>query len=705
MKFFHRFGPTALLAVLTLILTASGCTTGRVSLPEDPSLGWYPTRIETELTGEDPLEGFNRTMFAVNHGVMEYAARPVGCVYTTIMPRPAIEAIERLCVHVEFPARLISNLGSAEWTGAWDETCRFFINSTVGICGLFDPAGNWFQIYSTESDFGRMFATWGIGPGCTFILPLCRSTNVRDTVGLIFDSAFDAKTYLPYTYLAWLNRMIVTEDAYASVVEGSADRYKTYRMMTALYREMQLGRQPYRMKNQRAKELNLMDFNKGLYFGKTFGHTAAPKPGWVRGHWNALPEFHPVSPARDTLRALLTSAQKTNDFWYMRLSLFNSDFVGKMQVRAIDCGPDLEKARYAFYPAPEVEEGQAVPPEKLVFLIPGIDGSFDAKSTTAVAELYQRHGYSVVAVDSIFHWRHVLTAGRGDLPGYVPRDAAKMRVFLQQILSDLKREGLVKAPVHTVLAGWSFGALTSAHIAFYEQAKPSLSLDRVVLIDPPADLDHAMTVMEDYLRNSAKISAAELREKLPDTVCELMSAAANPMKELQRNNRAAGLINHLYAPRIDEDISKLLVSFAIHGVVRDVLFRTHEKKPFANLRNDTGWSNRNRLYDELDRLTFPRYAQEFLIPSMKSNEKMDYPLLVRQAGLYPLHDFLAASKKVYMLHNIDDFLLSGADRKWVDSTFGDRMEWFDAGGHLGNFYLAAWRAKLIAVSEPETKAK
>lgn len=218
--------------VLALILFAGCASTPEPAPAEGP---WTPSELSFALSGNDPVEGFNRSMFAVTDFGMEYVVDPLGRVYTSILPRPAIEKFNNLCVNLEFPARAFSCLGRAEFGGAWDELCRFLINTTVGIAGLFDPAGAWFDIYSTESDFGQMFAAWGIGPGCTFILPFMASLNVRDGVGSIFDMAFDIKTYIPYAgYATALNRMVVAHRAYEKAVAGSADRYKTYHEMMLL---------------------------------------------------------------------------------------------------------------------------------------------------------------------------------------------------------------------------------------------------------------------------------------------------------------------------------------------------------------------------------------------------------------------------------------------------------------------------------------
>ena len=158
--------------ILLLLCFCSAFADSSKQQPQTPQdKVWSLTRFEREFGGSDPISGWNRAIFVFNDGLMRYVVRPVGIGYTTIIPRPLIEIIENMCCNLEFPRKAITCLGTAEWVGALDETLRFLINSTVGLGGMFDPAKHWFHIYSTDSDFGRMFAVWGIDPGCTFLLP------------------------------------------------------------------------------------------------------------------------------------------------------------------------------------------------------------------------------------------------------------------------------------------------------------------------------------------------------------------------------------------------------------------------------------------------------------------------------------------------------------------------------------------------------
>ena len=682
-----------LVFAFSALLILCGCTADRIYLQEQQELGWYPTKIENELAGQDPAEGWNRSMFMVTDCIMDYFADPVARVYGSIMPKPGIDCIENACQNLEFPAKFFSCLGSAEWKGAGDEFLRFLINSTIGIAGLFDPAEHWFHIYSTNSDFGQMFAKWGIGPGCTFLLPMSPKTNVRDQIGFIFDCAFDIRTYLPYTYLATLNRFVVGQQAYAPVVDGSADRYKTYRQMMAVYREMQLARYLYHRQNEMKKEYAAAqkDGVMPVKFKKDL-----PAVSGLRGSWIPQKNYFPQTPYLESLRGVLTTPEKANDFWYIPHTLFNSDFYRKIDVRKLKRPDGIPSARYAFFAQdlPE-DENAPLPPQKLAILIPGMGGSYDGKSTLAIAELYYNAGYDVIAIDSNFYWRGMERgAGAGKLPGYAPEDAKRINAYLLEIMEDLKKDGLLRDKiVWSVLTGWSYGALSAAHM----MKENPLKIDRCILINPPADLAYAMKALDGGMKETVNWSAEEIRSRIPRVVGSMLitSSLFLPAVDEKDSEDWNPMKAALFLPRVEEREARYISAVSLRSNIRDVIFKQHEKKALPRLKNNSDWVNRNSLYDEIDRIDFVRYAKEFLMPELDA--KMTYAELERAAGLYPLEKTLQ-QKNIYCLHNWNDFLLSPADRIWLDKTLKERMVWFDAGGHLGNLYMKVFRDKLMDVS-------
>lgn len=653
----------------------------------EPTGPWPTARLIGELSGHDPIEGFNRSMFEVDCVIMDYIARPLGWIWSSVLPRPVIQCIENACHNLAFPGRLVSSLGSAEFECAGVETGRFLLNSTVGIAGLFDPAEYWFHLYKTDADFGRMFATWGIGPGCRLIIPGSRHINIRDDVGSIFDYLLDIRTYLPYSSWAYVNNVVAMHPQFINVIKGSADPYRTYVMMQLLNRELQLDKWYY-------------DYAKDVY------HNRLPElppdqgttmPESLHGRRKVLKDYHSLGPVIDTLRAIYFVPQKDHDWWYARLSIFNSDFEDKIHTRKVTVGIDPERSRlrYGFFEAPKPKDENEVRPEKLAIVIPGIGSIYNSQTALATAEEFYNAGYSVVLVDNGFNWRF-MTATDGKLPGYTPHDAAKMRTVLQKILADLREDGKIKDP-RIVLTGWSMGGIELCHIAAMEEKENTLGISRYLPINPPADLITALQTADSY--------AAVTKDWTFDEAVEKVSSGAGLQYVLTKD-----VIPPLdpekpetftRPPLVGDDVAKFFVAFSIQSCLTEDLEKTQREGKYPlPISAPCTMFNREDFYREVGDIGFMEYITRFLFPQMgKDISELDK--LAAESGLRAVESTLKNNKSVRMIHSWDDILINDADRKFLDETLGDRITWFSNGGHCGQFYTKAFREELLSRAEEE----
>ena len=647
--------------------------------------------LENHLAGPDPCEPFNRGMFAVTSFLMDYLADPIGRVYTSILPRPFIEHFNNLCVNLEFPARAVSCLIRAEWKGAGRETLRFLLNITVGIAGFFDPAEHWWRIHSTDSDFGQAFAAWGIGPGCTFILPCSVALNVRDTVGMLFDIAFDLKTYIPYSgWATALNRIVIAHRGYSQLVAGSCDRYKTFRSLALLGRELRLRMWKYRHLyriDQLAEE--------GKYPPRLQPSPAAVKPEWLRGQWLELPEFGPGTPVLDSLRTLNFRAQKDDDFWYMRLSVFNSDFSEKRYRRRLALAPGRPKFVCSFWPLPSPgrdRNGNELPPppERLAVLLPGIGGTALSATPLALAELLNNNGFAVLVIDSPFTWQFVSSRSGGRLPGFLPADASALRKIIRTALDGLKKDGLVSAP-EVVLAGYSFGGMHTLKIAELERTDPQLGISNYLAVNPPVSLR--------YAAEQADRLADTLENKTPAEVLDRLVDAAGAIQIRSKHVPAPytpdlpGDTKFAYRLNAEPETADFLAGLYFRSSMRDMLFAAHRDRGLHPLDHPVGVS-KNSLYLALDEISFTSYAENYLAAEYPGVAK---ETLFKKSDLRSIERTLRNHQDIYIIHSINDFLLSEQDRKFLDRALGDRIIWTSRGGHLGHFYYKSVQQKIVDI--------
>lgn len=144
----------------------------------------------------DPLIGYNRMMFAVNDKFYFWLARPVCKGYSWVVPEPGRKAVKRAFHNLYFPLRFVNNLLQLKFKGCSTEAGRFVVNSTVGLGGLFDPAGLWLKWQPSNEDFGQTFGYYGVGGGPPLVLPILGPSNLRDGAGMGLNFLVNPVNYL-----------------------------------------------------------------------------------------------------------------------------------------------------------------------------------------------------------------------------------------------------------------------------------------------------------------------------------------------------------------------------------------------------------------------------------------------------------------------------------------------------------------------------
>lgn len=139
---------------------------------------------------KDPIEGFNRAMFAFNEGLDTAIIKPVAKGYDFVLPTPVKTGVTNFFGNIADVFIAVNNLLQGKPGDAASDVGRFMVNSTIGILGLFDVATE-IGMEKHEEDFGQTFGRWGVGPGAYVVIPVFGPRTARDTVGLVLDVAAD----------------------------------------------------------------------------------------------------------------------------------------------------------------------------------------------------------------------------------------------------------------------------------------------------------------------------------------------------------------------------------------------------------------------------------------------------------------------------------------------------------------------------------
>jgi len=150
---------------------------------------------ETE-TINDPLQPFNRAMFAFNDKLYYWALKPVAQGYRFVIPKRARISVGKFFSNLATPVRLVNCFLQGRTKGVGIETARFAVNTTVGIAGFFDPAKALCKLEKQEADFDQTLGLYKMQQVCYINWPLLGASSVRGTLGFIGDTVFDPVWWL-----------------------------------------------------------------------------------------------------------------------------------------------------------------------------------------------------------------------------------------------------------------------------------------------------------------------------------------------------------------------------------------------------------------------------------------------------------------------------------------------------------------------------
>lgn len=181
----------------------------------------------------DPLEPFNRAMFAFNDKLYFYFLKPVARGYR-VVPVPVRRSVARFFTNVQAPIRIVNNFLQLKIKNTGTELLRFGINSTIGVLGLFDPARTYWGLRRKEEDFGQTLGHYGIGPGFYLVLPFYGSFTLRDSTSLVVDTLYLDPVYR-YIDKLWIrvtvrgfsliNTLSLDKDTYEALKQDALDPY------------------------------------------------------------------------------------------------------------------------------------------------------------------------------------------------------------------------------------------------------------------------------------------------------------------------------------------------------------------------------------------------------------------------------------------------------------------------------------------------
>ena len=169
---------------------------------------------------QECFEGTSRAIFKFNMALDDSIIEPVAKGYSKL-PEPIKSGTSNFTSNIGTLLSIPNNVLQGNFRQLGHSLGSFAINSTVGIFGIFNPAEK-IGLKPHKEDVGQTLGSYGVGPGCYFVLPILGPTTARDSVGLIADSFVD-----PFAHVTIREKEIFSSS-------GTALDYYTVKATTAI---------------------------------------------------------------------------------------------------------------------------------------------------------------------------------------------------------------------------------------------------------------------------------------------------------------------------------------------------------------------------------------------------------------------------------------------------------------------------------------
>ena len=225
----------AALSAIALCAVLAGCAT---------------TSGTRDHENNDPFEPFNRAVFDANDAIDAALIKPLAEGYRAVVPEFVRDRIRAFIDNLQEPRIFVNNLLQGRVDAAGITFGRLYVNSTLGLAGLFDVATGR-DLPRQTGDFGETLYFWGVDTGPYLVLPLLGPSNVRDAFGLTVDLYTTPPAHwFPGSAGLWINVGVYTASGFDlrarnietldEIKKNALDYYAQFRSIARQYREGQL---------------------------------------------------------------------------------------------------------------------------------------------------------------------------------------------------------------------------------------------------------------------------------------------------------------------------------------------------------------------------------------------------------------------------------------------------------------------------------
>jgi hypothetical protein len=371
-----------------------------------------------------------------------------------------------------------------------------------------------------------------------------------------------------------------------------------------------------------------------------------------------------------------------------RRSLEITVLKGRDNVHLLD---GLGKLRFRFYQ----QRGSA----PLIFIIPGLGGSAASGSAAYLAEVLVDAGFHVLILPSPFNWNFALAASRSGLPGLTEEDSRDLYASMQLALQHVEERYGVGIGA-TGLIGLSDGAVYAPYISKLDAERQRIGIRTYLLVNPPVNLVQSIEKIDQMSQIGRKFGR-EQRKHIEAYAVGIAAQQAgagvsddhNPFNDPEYFNDWDKRF------RLTGEQMRYLIGKELQSTAGDLIYVRGLMHPGGVLKTPVSWSHRTERFHEAHSHGLMDYVKLCLIPAVQKRAGIGPGSGAPIVGLSlrDVEDTLVENKNIFLMHNLDDFLVSRADLDYLEERLGDRAKIYPYGGHMGNIWYSQNRKDIVDI--------
>jgi hypothetical protein len=320
----------------------------------------------------------------------------------------------------------------------------------------------------------------------------------------------------------------------------------------------------------------------------------------------------------------------------------------------------------------------------LIFVIAGTGAHYNSPNMLDLQQIFYKAGFHVICISSPTFMNFVVNATTG-MPGNTPEDAKDLYRVMEMADAYARKRGVEISGY--ALTGYSLGGIESAFLAKLDDERKVFNFDRVLLINPPANVYTSITLLDSYLTENVPGGMENFAPWFKATLAHLAKEAKS-IDDMNLSPESIYKLYKYYPP--EEDFLKALIGLSFRMSSADMVFTVDVMNGGGYIvPKNTKLSNSTSLthYAMTSYQTsFVNYFDEWFYPFYERKEPgITKDDLIQRASLYGIEPYLRNNPKIGLLHNEDDIIMDQGEVLYLKSLFGDeRSRVFPIGGHCGN---------------------